>query len=84
MRLLACTILAIALDVDDLVDALRIARAVGPYVGVAKVGLELYSASGPDAITSLNAAGIAPLPLKLTVYEELNFRLSLAPGWRSS
>lgn len=45
--------LAIALDMDDLVDALRLARAVGPWFGVAKVGLELYSAAGPDAVTSL-------------------------------
>ncbi len=49
--------LAIALDVDDMVDALRLAKAVRPSIGVAKVGLELFSAAGPDAVTSLTAAG---------------------------
>lgn len=42
--------LALALDVDDLVAATRLARAMQPYFGVAKVGLELFSAAGPDAI----------------------------------
>ena len=45
--------LALALDVDDLVVALRLARELRPWFGVAKVGLELYSAAGPDAVTSL-------------------------------
>ena len=45
--------LAIALDVDDLVEAVRIAKQVRPYFGVAKVGLELYSAVGPDAVGAM-------------------------------
>jgi orotidine-5'-phosphate decarboxylase len=45
--------LAIALDVDDLVEAVRIAREVKPWFGVAKVGLELYSAVGPDAVSAM-------------------------------
>src|SRR5438445_1816511 len=45
--------LALALDMDDLVVALRMARDLEPWFGVAKVGLELYSAAGPDAIASL-------------------------------
>ena len=45
--------LALVLDTDDLVLALRLARELRPYFGVAKVGLELYAAAGPDAITSL-------------------------------
>lgn len=49
--------LAIALDVDDAVAALRLARAVKPWFGVAKVGLELYSAVGPDVLTSLQDLG---------------------------
>lgn len=49
--------LALALDCDDLVEALRLARAVGPWFGVAKVGLELFSAAGPDAVTSLAEMG---------------------------
>lgn len=49
--------LAIALDVDDLVEARRLVRDVGPWFGVAKVGLELYSAAGPDAVTQLVELG---------------------------
>jgi orotidine-5'-phosphate decarboxylase len=49
--------LAIALDVDDLVAALRIARDVRPWFGVAKVGLELFIASGPEAIGALQELG---------------------------
>jgi orotidine-5'-phosphate decarboxylase len=49
--------LALALDTDDLVDALRVARHLTPWFGVAKVGLELYSAAGPDAVSSLSALG---------------------------
>jgi orotidine-5'-phosphate decarboxylase len=49
--------LALALDVDDLVDALRLARRLVPWFGIAKVGLELFTASGPDAVSSLAAEG---------------------------
>ena len=49
--------LALALDVDDLVLALRLARQLSPYFSVAKVGLELFSAAGPDAVTSLTDLG---------------------------
>ena len=45
--------MAIALDVDDLVEAVRIAKEVRPYFGIAKIGLELYSAVGPDAVGSM-------------------------------
>ena len=50
--------LAIALDRPDLEDALRLARAVAPWFGVAKIGLELYSAAGPDAIRQMDALGM--------------------------
>ena len=49
--------LAIALDVDDLVAAERLARKVAPWFGVAKVGLELYAAAGPDAVASMADLG---------------------------
>ncbi|MFN8037930.1 MAG: orotidine-5'-phosphate decarboxylase [Acidimicrobiales bacterium] len=49
--------LALALDVDDLVGALRLARRLRPWFGTAKVGLELYSAAGPDAIETLRDLG---------------------------
>ena len=49
--------LALALDVDDLVVAVRLARELKPYFGVAKVGLELFSAVGPDAIGAMADLG---------------------------
>lgn len=50
--------LAVALDVDDGVSALRLARELQPWIGVAKVGLELYSASGPDIVGGLTDLGL--------------------------
>ena len=58
--------LALALDVDDLVLALRFARQLRPYFGVAKIGLELYTAAGPEAIGALSSMGyLTFLDLKL-------------------
>ncbi|MFL2986261.1 MAG: orotidine-5'-phosphate decarboxylase [Candidatus Poriferisodalaceae bacterium] len=42
--------LALALDVDDLVEAGRLGRRMLPWFSVAKVGLELFAASGPEAV----------------------------------
>ena len=45
--------LALALDVDDLVAASRLARSLIGHFRVAKVGLELYTASGPEAVGAM-------------------------------
>ena len=50
--------LALALDVDDLEAATRLVHDVQPWFGVAKVGLELFSAAGPDSITRLRETGV--------------------------
>jgi len=50
--------LAIALDVPSLTDAMELARAVAPWFGVAKVGLELYSAAGPGVVEPLADLGL--------------------------
>ena len=49
--------LALALDLDDLIAALRLARDVKPYFGVAKVGFELFTAAGPDAVAAMLELG---------------------------
>ncbi|MCU1483448.1 MAG: putative orotidine 5-phosphate decarboxylase [Actinomycetia bacterium] len=49
--------LCLALDMDDLVVALRLAKELKPHFGVAKVGLELFSASGPDAVIAMQDLG---------------------------
>ena len=45
--------LALALDVDDAVEAQRLARELRGWFGVAKVGLELFSAVGPSIVQLL-------------------------------
>jgi orotidine-5'-phosphate decarboxylase len=49
--------LALALDVDDMVVAIRLSRQLAPWFGVAKIGLELFSAAGPDAVATVAECG---------------------------
>lgn len=49
--------LILALDVPDAAAALRLAEAVGPSVGALKVGMELFTAEGPDLVRRLRATG---------------------------
>ena len=49
--------LALALDVDDLVVGARLARELQPYFGILKIGLELYSAAGPEVIGTFQQMG---------------------------
>ena len=51
--------LVLALDLDDLEAARRLARELSPWFATAKVGLELFSAAGPDAMALLSAWGDA-------------------------
>jgi len=58
--------LVLALDVDDVVEAVRLVHELKPWFGVAKVGLELFTAAGPDAVLSILAEGMKVfLDLKL-------------------
>jgi orotidine-5'-phosphate decarboxylase len=50
--------LVLALDVDDLVMARRLARRLQPFFGTMKVGFELYSAAGPEGISLLAGMGV--------------------------
>ena len=49
--------LCVALDVDDRVEAVRIARDLSPWFGVAKIGLELFTAAGTEMIGILQGLG---------------------------
>jgi orotidine-5'-phosphate decarboxylase len=49
--------LILALDVDDLVVATRLADELKPWFGVAKVGLELWAAAGAEAVVALVDSG---------------------------
>lgn len=58
--------LALALDLDDLVAAERLAARLQPWFRVAKVGLELFAAAGPAAVQRmLNLGYEVFLDLKL-------------------
>jgi orotidine-5'-phosphate decarboxylase len=50
--------LAVALDTSDLDEALAITRAVKPSIGIAKVGLQLFSAAGRDAVRTVQDTGL--------------------------
>jgi orotidine-5'-phosphate decarboxylase len=50
--------LAIALDTSDLEAAVAIAKAVQPNIGIAKVGLQLFSAAGRDAVKAMHGIGM--------------------------
>ena len=50
--------LAVALDVGDLGAGLALAAELGPWFGLAKVGLELFTATGPAAVTGLTERGV--------------------------
>lgn len=58
--------LVLPLDVPDLESARRYLDLLGDEVGVFKVGLELFTAAGPDAVRAVHDAGAACfLDLKL-------------------
>lgn len=58
--------LAIALDVPDLDTATRLVGAVRDSIGLAKVGLQLFSVAGPAAVEAILNAGMdVVLDLKL-------------------
>ncbi|MFW5921514.1 MAG: orotidine-5'-phosphate decarboxylase, partial [Polyangiales bacterium] len=60
--------LALALDVPDLPAAREWIAGLGGEVGVFKVGLELYTAAGPDAARAVTDAG-AELFLDLKLHD---------------
>ena len=49
--------LALALDVDDLEAAAKLAARLDPWFGIFKVGLELFTLAGPAAVEALSAPG---------------------------
>jgi orotidine-5'-phosphate decarboxylase len=57
--------LILALDVSDLRRAEDLAERLAPHVGLLKVGLELFSAIGPDAVRAVSLHGPVFLDTKL-------------------
>jgi orotidine-5'-phosphate decarboxylase len=54
-----------ALDVSDLAEAERLARLLGAKAGLLKVGLELFTAHGPDAVRRIALHGPVFVDCKL-------------------
>jgi orotidine-5'-phosphate decarboxylase len=61
---------AVALDAPDLATATRWAAQVGPHVSAVKVGLELFTAVGPDGVHEIRkASGDCRLFLDLKLHD---------------
>lgn len=79
--------IALALDVPTLDEAVDLASRVSPFVGVMKVGLELFTRFGPRAVEALTARGVRVfLDLKLhdipeTVERAVRSVTSLGASW---
>ncbi|MDP9146897.1 MAG: orotidine-5'-phosphate decarboxylase [Acidobacteriota bacterium] len=50
--------LVVALDIDSLPTALRFAKQIAPFVGMFKIGSQLFTAAGPAAIKEIAALGV--------------------------
>lgn len=50
--------IAIALDTGNLTQAIDTAKAVQPYIGIAKVGLQLFSSAGHTAVHAMLDQGL--------------------------
>jgi orotidine-5'-phosphate decarboxylase len=57
--------LIVALDVSDAGRAADLAVGLAPHVGVLKIGLELFTAAGPDVVRTIRGYGPVFLDLKL-------------------
>jgi orotidine-5'-phosphate decarboxylase len=60
--------ICLALDVPTLAEAKELATACAPHVGMLKVGLELFTAEGPKAVSELKALGL-PIFLDLKLFD---------------
>lgn len=61
--------IAVALDASDLETAAGWARAVSPYVSTLKVGLELFSRFGPDAVDAVRGGSRCAIFLDLKLHD---------------
>lgn len=61
----------VALDMVSLPGALALARAVKPYVGGVKVGLEFFCANGPEGVREIIASSV-PVFLDLKLHDIQN------------
>jgi len=67
-RVQAAQLLAVALDTSDRGEIVRLARLLRGRVGVVKVGLEAFTAHGPDLVREIAALGV-PVFLDLKLHD---------------
>jgi len=48
----------LALDVGDREEAVRLAKTAAPFVATVKVGLQLFTAEGPELVQELRDLGL--------------------------
>jgi orotidine-5'-phosphate decarboxylase len=63
-----CNPIFVGLDTPDIDRAEALGRAVGPHVGGLKLGLEFFSANGPDGIRRMGKLGL-PLFLDMKLHD---------------
>jgi orotidine-5'-phosphate decarboxylase len=61
--------IAVALDAPNLDTAARWARAVAPHVSTLKIGLELFTRFGPDAVETVRGASGCEIFLDLKLHD---------------
>jgi orotidine-5'-phosphate decarboxylase len=61
--------IAVALDAPDLETAASWARSVSPYVSTLKVGLELFSRFGPEAVSAVRGGSRCDIFLDLKLHD---------------
>ncbi len=57
LRRMAKQKIIVAMDVPDIFTAQRLARPLAPYVGMFKVGKQLFTSSGPDSVRVIRDVG---------------------------
>ncbi len=57
MKLSAREKLVLALDVDNLESAIKLVEKLKDYVGIFKVGSQLFTAEGPKIVHMINELG---------------------------
>jgi orotidine-5'-phosphate decarboxylase len=61
--------LCFALDVPSMEEARRLVGMLAPYVGLFKVGLELFVKEGPGPLSSIRAGGAERIFLDLKLHD---------------
>ncbi len=59
----------VALDMQDVAEASRLATTLAPHVGMVKLGLEFFIKNGPEGVKAVKKASGLPVFLDLKLYD---------------